>query len=173
MRQKIYARSVRLLSFLLVCGALSCASKGTWRDNVFESSKLKYTIGQPDANWEPVSFKGADAAWLSKRDDASLLISSGCEKKQDIPLAGLTGQLLIGLTDQNTIEQKTLQNSGRDALETQISAKIDGVPRRMMIFVMKKNDCVFDIVFASSPENFEENVATYFAVRDAFEAETK
>ena len=129
----------------------------------------QYHVDMPGEGWTREKIKGVDAAWFSP-DHAAIMINSSCSDASDVSLIGLTGQLFIGLTEQKLINQRTLQASGREALETHISAKIDGVPRQMKTWVLKKDGCVYDIVLAAPDDAFESSVKTYDLVRDSFEA---
>ena len=40
---------------------------------------------------------------------------------------------------------------GREALHTEMSAKLDGVSKRFTVFVFKKNGCVYDFMHIAPP----------------------
>jgi len=115
-----------------------------------------------------VRVSGADLAYMHDRDGSTLLVNADCESIQDAPLAALTFHLLIGMTEQKVIEQKSVPNSGREGLLTIAEANIDGVKRKFKIFVLKKDYCIYDIVFASPPKLFEENSAAFDSMLKGF-----
>ena len=55
------------------------------------------------------------------------------------------------------------------ALETMAIAKIDGVPRQRALFVLKKDGCVYDVVYDAAPLKFDEGLAAYRRVRDGLD----
>jgi hypothetical protein len=163
--------SIALAALLLVHLMASCATKKSYVNSVFQKDRARYHVKPPGPGWSPVRIPEADLAWVNEASGSSLLVNSMCKNAGDAPLLALTGHLLIGMTDQKVNSQNTLPWSGREALETDVLVKIDGVPRRLMTFVMKKDACIYDIVFAAPPTKFDEQVPVYFKVRDQFSVE--
>src|SRR5262249_3575143 len=92
-----------------------------------------------------------DLAWHSSTHGAVIQVNSSCDRALDIPLTALTNHLLIGFTDRAIEEQKIVTIDEREALQTLITAKLDGVPKRMQMLVMKKDGCVYDFALIASP----------------------
>ena len=69
-------------------------------------------------------------------------VDSNCDPALDIPLKALRTHLLIGFTDREVIDEEVLAMDGREALRTHLVAKLDGVPREIVLQILKKNDCV-------------------------------
>lgn len=163
------ARAPLALSLVAIAFIGCIRSKGVLRNNLFQSRETRYHIGEAPEHWKRVSLSGADIAYLHEHDGATLLVNSECRKAEDAPLVALTFHLLIGMTEQNIIDQKTLQLADREALETTVEAKIDGVKRKLQILVLKKDGCVYDIVLSAPPEKFEEDVLAYQALVSGFD----
>jgi hypothetical protein len=49
------------------------------------------------------------------------------------------------------VRQDTLPLDSREALRTELSAKLDGVPRRFVVYVLKKDGCVYDFILVAAP----------------------
>ncbi len=143
---------------------------GILQDQNFKKRDTQYHIGKPGDNWRRLYLKGADLAWINDRNNSTILVNSQCKEAKDVPLVALTAHLLIGMTEQNIESQTALPWSQREALETVVTAKIDGVPRKLNIFVLKKDNCVYDIVFAAPPQFFDAEIIAYQAIRDQFDA---
>jgi hypothetical protein len=62
-----------------------------------------------------------------------------------VPLTALTNHLLLGFTERDVQEQEIVPMDGREALRTHVVARLDGVPRELLFYVMKKDDCVYDL----------------------------
>jgi hypothetical protein len=154
---------------VLISSAACLRSKGVLKDKGFQTRDTYYTIGEVPESWNRIGLRDADLAYVHRVDGSTLLINSNCTKTEDVPLLALTFHLLIGLTEQNILGHNTLQISGREALETTVEAKIDGVKRKMQILVFKKNSCVYDIVLSSLPEKFEENLVAYQSAVKGFD----
>jgi hypothetical protein len=163
--------SVLVMSMIFAAGC--CFSDGALRDGRYESKSVSYGIGEPGEGWQRLAINQANLAWHNPKMDASLLVNSHCEGVADSPLESLTNDLLMGTTDREIVEQGRLPWSRREALETRARAKLDGVPREMMLFVLKKDGCVYDIVLDASAAHFEGARASYVRVRDRFDVEPR
>jgi hypothetical protein len=60
----------------------------------------------------------------------------------------------MGTTERSIETQATIPFDGREAMRTTLDAKLDGVPMRYDIYVMKKDGCVYDLVYVAPPEPF-------------------
>jgi len=165
------ARVVQVVvAAVAVASAAACwGTSGRLVDNRFEDDKVSYTVGQPGEGWRPLQLERADVAWHHPGLGAGLLVNSACEGVQDSPLIGLTNELLIGTTEREILDQQVLPWSRREALESIVVGKLDGVPRKRAIFVLKKDGCVYDIVYDAPPTTFDEGLAAYRRVRDGFD----
>lgn len=161
--------------FMFIVATTACAlTTGCWGghghlvENRFEDDKVSYDIGLPGEGWKPLQLDRADVAWHHPGLGAGLLVNSACEGVQDSPLIGLTNELLIGTTEREILEQNLVPWSKREALESIVTGKLDGVPRKRALFVLKKDGCVYDIVYDAPPASFEDGLAAYRRVRDGF-----
>lgn len=159
-----------LVGLAVLC---SCVSAGTLRDGRFEGPQVAYRLGAPGAGWERLALEQANVAWHNGALDASLLVNSHCEGVADSPLEGLTNDLLMGSTEREIVAQERKAWSGREGMETHARAKLDGVPRELMFFVLKKDGCVYDIVLDASPAHFESARAGFDSVRAGFDVEPR
>src|SRR5690606_3292323 len=112
---------------------------------------------------------GNDLAWGGP-DGVVIAVNAECEDHGDPSLAVLTNHLLIGFEDRVIRERESLQISGRGALRTRVAATLDGVPVEMELTVLKKDGCVYDLVYLAPPHRFEEHVSTYRRVVASFDA---
>jgi len=159
----------RLPLFAAVLATLASCASGHLTDNRFEDEHVSYVIGVPGGDWQRMKLEKADVAWHSPRLAAGLFVNSTCEGVQDAPLIGLTNELLIGSTEREVISQELMPFSRREALETIMTCKLDGVLRKRALFVLKKDGCVYDVVYDAAPEHFEEGLAGYRALRDGLD----
>ncbi len=134
--------------------------------------KLVKPISTLSVDWMPVQIKNAEQAWIVPGEGSSLLIESDCRKhNQDVPLVGLTGQLLIGMTDQTLIEQKTIPFQNREALVSTYTLKLDGDRQKMHILVLKKDGCVFDVVLSTPESVYEKRLPDFEKIQQLFTLE--
>jgi len=97
----------------------------------------------------------AENALLAFRDparDLVISINGRCGKdSDDVPLSALTQHLFLYFTDRQPLTQAAFSLDGREALRTVLSAKLDGVLRRFVVYVLKKDGCVYDFILIAEP----------------------
>lgn len=142
-------------------------------NGVYKDPDVHYRVGAPGAGWSEVVVEHANAAWFHDGANASLMVSSHCQGVDDAPLEALTRHLTIGMTEVAILSETRAMLSRREALETELTAKLDGVPRRQVILVMKKDACVYDIVLDASPATFDAARPGYDAVKNGFVVESR
>lgn len=142
------ARTWSLGRWIAAASLFAAACGGTSFDGrVFHSSALSFRLARVPSTWRPIQ---ADGALLAYRDDqtpASIVVNGRCGKDgDDVPLEALTHHLFLHFTDRVVENQTRMQLDGREALHTELLAKLDGVEKRFTAIVLKKNGCVYDFV---------------------------
>jgi len=153
---------------LLGFGYSACAIPTGLNEGVYQDAQVRYKIVAPGAAWKSLRLQTADLSWMQPKTGSTLLANSNCKGVKDVPLQSLTQHLLIGMTEKKIVSQETITFSGRDALETEVTAKIDGVPQRMKMLVMKKDGCVYDLFYGADPAFYEEDLKSYFQLKNGF-----
>ncbi len=87
------------------------------------------------------------------------------QRDDDAPLSALTGHLIMGTTEREFETEEVVPFDRREALHTVLRAKLDGVPMQYDIYVMKKDGCVFDLVYVAPPDRFAAGRRGLRAVR--------
>lgn len=132
--------------------AMGCATTGTLQSDVYRGSQTTYRIGTVSSAWSRLSVDDEnDLAWHSDAKEAVMHVDSNCDPALDIPLKALRGHLLFGFTDRELIEETLVPMDGREALRTHLVAKLDGVPREIVLQILKKDDCVYDFGLITPP----------------------
>lgn len=145
-----------------------CVRRGVYRDGVFYGKEATYAVPIPSKDWRRVEIRGGDLAYYHEPDESTLLINSDCRRVQDVPLKALTFQLLIGMTEEKILKQEAISLDQREALMTTAQAKVDGVFRMFKIVVLKKDNCVFDIILAADKQSFSERESDFDALVNGF-----
>lgn len=150
--------------------ATGCATTGTLQNSVYRGPETTYQVGPVGADWQRVSVNGQnDLAWHSGPKEAVMHVDSTCEPSLDIPLTALRAHLMIGFTKRDVLSEETIPMDGREALRTHFTADLDGVPREMMMQILKKDDCVYDFALIAPPGRpFEEALGDFDAFVDGF-----
>jgi hypothetical protein len=136
----------RLTLALLALPLLACAGP-QYDGTTFRNDEVAFRIGPPPARWRTLQ---TDEALIAFRDDsahATIAVGGRCgQDGDDVPLRALTQHLFLQFTDRSLVEERELMLDGRAALQTELLAQLDGVPKRFSVFVMKKDGCVYDFV---------------------------
>ena len=165
-------RAVSLCACFLAVVA-GCETPGVYRDGTFEGPQVRYRVEPPSVGWKQVDFAQADIAFFNAQLEASLLVNSHCKGVQDSPLEALTQQLFFGMTERETLVEERITRSGREGLESTVMAKLDGVPRKLVSFVLKKDGCVYDVVLDTPPQSFAPALPAYQKLRDGIVIEPR
>jgi hypothetical protein len=88
-------------------------------------------------------------------------------------LETLTRQLFIGYTDRQPIDSRTVTIDGRDALHSVLTARLDGVPVVLDLYVLKRNGCIFDLGYVAPPEQHARGEADFARFVAGFADERK
>ncbi len=162
-------KRIALVIVFAAANAAGCGTPARYMNGTFEDDDVRYGVSEPGDGWRRVQLDQADIAWLQDAMDASLMVNSHCEGVKDAPLEALTNDLLMGMTEREVLAQEKVPWSRREALETVALAKLDGVQRKMAMFVGKKDGCVYDIVMTAPPDRFDAAKSAYDALKSGFE----
>lgn len=150
-----------LLATLLLC---ACAHADQLHDGVLEKGNVRVHLGPVPAEWRPIHVDGADLAYRDDAREGSTMFDVRCgDRDDDAPLSVLTEHLIMGTTEREYDSQETIPFDGREAMHTLMRAKLDGVPMQYDIYVMKKNGCVYDLVYIAPPERFSQGAPAFEA----------
>lgn len=159
--------ALAVAAFLTACGGGPQYQAGLYR-----GESVSFRIGPPPTHWRRLQ---SDEALIAFRDDpnqATIAVNGRCHMDgDDVPLQALTHHLFLHFTDRELVQQRELQLDGRAALETELVARLDGVPKHFLVYVLKKDGCVYDFLriadaetSAAGEEEFRSFVASFEAV---------
>ena len=150
--------------------ATGCATTGTLQNSVYRGTETSYHIGPVGPDWQRVSVnRQNDLAWHNSSKGALMHVDSRCDPSLDIPLTALRAHLMIGFTKREVVSEETIPMDDREALRTHFTANLDGVPRELLMQILKKDDCVYDFALIAPPgAPFEEALGDFDAFVDGF-----
>jgi hypothetical protein len=136
------ARLVPLLALSAACGGASFDGR------VYRASDLAFRLGPVPESWRSLSVEGG--ARVAFRDDtarATVMVNGRCGLDgDDVPLRSLVQHLFLHFTERRVAREASRRIDGREALETELSAALDGVSKHYLVVVLKKDGCVYDLV---------------------------
>jgi hypothetical protein len=150
-----------VLTTLLLASALGACGAGLHGD-VFRGDGYAFRLGPLPAGFHRVAVDRASLAFRDDADGGTIAVNGRCGLDgEDVPLATLTQHLFLRFTEQEILEQTILPFDHREAMRTVIRAKLDGVPMKFAVWVLKKDGCVYDLAYMAAPERFDRDAAAF------------
>jgi hypothetical protein len=123
------------------------------------ASHPSFRTGALDPSWRPIHSR-AKAAYYREESDTVIMANADC-RERDAPLSVLANSLLIGMTDRQVLEERRLPLAGREGLHRRLIARLDGVPLSIESYVVKKDGCVYDLVYLAPIDRVEAGRAAF------------
>lgn len=121
-----------------------------------------YRLGELGPGWRLVYQKEAAVGFYNDAVGGVIEANSTCRQDAEAaPLQTLTRHLLIGYTDRQVESQEKVPLAHREALHTRATAKLDGVPMALELYVLKRNGCIFDLSYVAPPSTAERGRAAF------------
>jgi hypothetical protein len=162
------ASAVQAASLALAVGRAAllalpaCVGSGSFVGNVYRDPQVAFRVDPAPPGWQTINVSDADVVFRDAAHEASILINGRCIPADgDAPLSSLTEHLIMGTTDREYLLEETLPLDAREARHTVLKAKLDGVLMGYDVFVMKKNGCVYDIVYVGAPASMQAGTPSF------------
>ncbi|MET0795008.1 MAG: hypothetical protein ABW061_26045 [Polyangiaceae bacterium] len=132
---------------------VACASSG-FDGRVYHDEDVRFRVGPIPSGWRPIDVEGARLAFRDDAANSTVAVNGRCKVDgDDVPLASLTQHLFLEFTERTQTAQATVSLDGREALRTEVSAALDGVKKQYLVYVLKKDSCVYDFMYiAAEPD---------------------
>lgn len=128
----------------------------------YRGDGIGFRVARPPSSWRPLRGSGAALAFHDVASDATVAVNARCgANADDVSLATLTNHLFLRFTDRAVLEEQVIPFDAREALHSVVVAKLDGVPQKFSIYVLKKNGCVYDLMYLSRPDRFDLGVRAF------------
>ena len=133
---------------------LACASSN-FDGKVFRQGDITFRLENLPASWRNIEISDTALAFRDDEHAATVAINGRCGKDaDDVPLRSLTQHLFLQFTERRLEQQELFPLDGREALGTQLVAKLDGVQKHFHVVVLKKDGCVYDFMqIANGPQD--------------------
>jgi len=151
MKPRILSLVRRALGAPLLLLTFGCASS-SWDGHVYHGENVDFQAGRVPTSWRRIEDENSLLTFRDASRDLVVTVNGRCGKdSDDVPLQALTQHLFMYFTERQILEQRPVTLDGREALRTASSAKLDGVPRYFVVYVLKKNGCVYDFILIAAP----------------------
>jgi len=149
-------------ALLLVLALQSAGCASAFDGHTYRGEGFVFRVSPAPAGWRTMEATGAALAFEDAHSGAQILVNARCDRDgEDVPLKSLTQHLFIRFTERETHSEEVMPFDGREALRTDITAKLDGVHRRFVVWVLKKDKCVYDLLYFSTPAAFEPGAKAF------------
>jgi hypothetical protein len=148
---------------LSACISVSIGPKGP------EKSKNVKVVA-PAAPFKEVKGLKADGAWQNANNGNSISYLSTCNEQADPTLEVATDEVISAFGETKQLSQKKLEFDGRDALDTEAEARVEGVPTKIRTLVFKKNGCLYTLSLIGIAKHFAKDGASFETFVKGFEA---
>jgi hypothetical protein len=154
-------RAPLLLACAAALGVTACAA-AAFDGSVYRGDGYAFRIPSPPASWERLDVSHAALAFRDRGNESTIALNARCgADSEDVPLASLTQHLFITFTDREVLREEVVPFDDREALHSEVLAKLDGVPKRFDVWVMKKDGCVYDLLYIARPEAHEAGLEAF------------
>jgi hypothetical protein len=141
------ARTGRLRASIALAGFALACSTTHFDGRVFRKGDVAFRLERLPTGWRPIEISDTALAFRDDENAATVAINGRCGKDaEDVPLQSLTQHLFLQFTDRQLEQQEVFPLDGREALRTEMIAKLDGVPKYFHVVVLKKDGCVYDFL---------------------------
>jgi hypothetical protein len=135
----------------MAISAMACGGPH-FNGTVYDDGKLRFHTGPIPSTWHTIDADGTLVAFRDEQAPVTIALNGRCGVDgDDVPLASLTQHLFLQFTDRKQSSQQELNLDGRAALRTDMIGKLDGVPKQFLVYVLKKDGCVYDFWRISEP----------------------
>ena len=123
---------------------------------------LSYQISKPSHQWQPIPQNAADYAWRHPSQYATIYAKSNCGSYfEDRSLEDSILSLTRGLHVSKPITQETIRISNRKGMFQVMDSELDGIPLRLGMLVVSKNNCLYDFLLIAPKKFFADSVADF------------
>jgi len=175
MRFLFFAASfvARLVSFILhpssliLLLVLACAACAPIRydpaTGVVKKEGVAYRTGLPGPEWKVAKVGDNDVALFNLKTLSAISANGACGVRGDAPLRVLLNHLLFGFSDRKVVSEEAVTIDGREALKAVMTARLDGIPRRFLVYIVKKDWCVYDLQYQAPESAFDAGLPAFDA----------
>jgi hypothetical protein len=144
---------MRAAGFGLAVAFLVTACGGAhFNGRIYDDGTLRFRTGPVPPAWHSIEADGTLLAFRDDQSPATVALNGRCGVDgDDVPLPSLTQHLFLQFTERELKSQQEQNLDGRAALRTELVGKLDGVPKQFLVYVLKKDGCVYDFWRISEP----------------------
>lgn len=152
-----------LLLFLSGCVSVSLPTSTT-------AKATGVRLSAPNKPFNKLDEAALDQAWMSSKTGNAISYLSECGPSTDRTLEVLQAESLNVLSKLKVEEERNFDFNGRKAMWATASGEVDGVPVKMSLVTLKKNNCNYSLTYSGLEKNFSSEQSHFKSFVDSFEA---
>jgi hypothetical protein len=83
-----------------------------------------------------------------------MAVAVSCPPEETGPLPSLVRHLYFGLRQVRQLRQEEVVLDGATGLDTVVTGSVEGTPVQIRSVVIRRNDCLYDILYVAPPDAF-------------------
>ena len=159
---------ISALALALFVLASGCVSVNIGGSKTERSKGVRVT--EPASPYREIEGSRADGAWKNPSNGNSISYFSTCNESTDPSLETATNELFADLKNLVIKRQATTEFNGREALDSEVEGKMEGILTRVRSIVFKKNGCLYTLSHVGIAAKFDEDRKTFDGFLQSFEA---
>ena len=157
------------LAWAVLAGIATTGCAARFDGRTYHGDGFTFAIGEPPASWRRLEVGHASLAFEDATSGVDVLVNGRCDRDgEDVPLRSLVQHLFIQFTERSAIDERIEPFDGREAMRASLTAKLDGVPRRFVAWVLKKDGCVYDVLLVAPPDASDSTIGAFDAWTRSF-----
>lgn len=157
-----------LLLIILHFGLSACVSVSLPRSKPTKAQGVRWQ--SPSAPFQSLRDEVSDESWISSKTGNTISFLSECNAQSDRSLEALQNESLTVLSKMKVIQEKAMEYNGRRALWTEAQGEVDGIPVRISLVTLKKNDCDYSLTYSGLEKSFDKEKSHFEKFVEKFEA---
>jgi len=125
---------------------------------------------EPPPPYAQFTSEEIDAGWKNATAGTSISYKSSCGESLDLPLESIQQSMLYGIDNVKILKSQKLPYNEREALNSIVEGKVDGVDTKMQLLILKKNRCTYMISYVALKKSFEKDQKNFQNFLNHFEA---
>lgn len=146
----------------------SCVSVSLPGKKVVSATDVHFDA--PPSPFKEIKMANVDKAWLSGKTANTISYFSECGNPADPSLETLETDALSAINDIDVLKSENVQYNGREARQTIVAGKLDGVPVKMSLLLLKKNGCNYTLSYGGTASQFLQEESLFENFKRNFKA---
>lgn len=154
----LYIIKIHILLMIIFLLNTSCVSVGIESPTIEKAESVSY---KEPKNFVRFEQEPLDAAWKNSKNGNTISYLSECNGHSDPTYETIREGILSGLRDVNIEKQEMRKFNNRQAFISIVSGSVDGIPTKLKIIILKKDNCIFVITYVGLNPFYDEDEKTF------------